>query len=175
MTPHTSLPTAITDKDIENRDQDQSLELGPLSSSHNTSSPHSNGTPAATSSIDAKSEKATSEVQFETSPGIPDNLQRPISPGLIDTSAWRRPLESGIGEGSSQDVATRDRQREDVAPASMGRETCPICIVDFEEGDDIRVLPCEGKHCFHQNCVDPWLLELSSSCPICRHGMLTLI
>ena len=58
----------------------------------------------------------------------------------------------------------------DPLPESIGRETCPICIVDFEEGDDVRVLPCEGKHVFHQACVDPWLLELSSSCPICRHG-----
>jgi len=58
----------------------------------------------------------------------------------------------------------------DPLPESIGRETCPICIVDFEDGDDVRVLPCEGKHVFHQTCVDPWLLELSSSCPICRHG-----
>ncbi|KAG8213947.1 hypothetical protein J3R82DRAFT_10693 [Butyriboletus roseoflavus] len=55
-------------------------------------------------------------------------------------------------------------------PECIGRETCPICIVDFEEGDDLRVLPCEGKHRFHQSCVDPWLLELSGSCPICRQG-----
>lgn len=61
-----------------------------------------------------------------------------------------------------------------VVPAAIGRETCPICIVDFEEGDDLRLLPCEGKHRFHQQCVDPWLLELSSSCPICRHGMLII-
>ena len=58
----------------------------------------------------------------------------------------------------------------DPMPDSIGRETCPICIVDFEEGDDLRVLPCEGKHRFHQTCVDPWLLELSASCPICRQG-----
>lgn len=58
----------------------------------------------------------------------------------------------------------------DPLPESIGRETCPICIVDFDDGDDVRVLPCEGKHVFHQACVDPWLLELSSSCPICRHG-----
>lgn len=60
----------------------------------------------------------------------------------------------------------------DISPAAIGRETCPICIVDFEEGDDLRVLPCEGKHRFHQECVDQWLLELSSSCPICREGLL---
>lgn len=65
--------------------------------------------------------------------------------------------------------------QEDPLPEAIGRETCPICIVDFEDGDDVRVLPCEGKHVFHQACVDPWLLELSSSCPICRHGTLTLV
>ncbi|KAG8837938.1 hypothetical protein FRC18_007281 [Serendipita sp. 400] len=59
-------------------------------------------------------------------------------------------------------------------PAAIGKETCPICIVDFEEGDDIRVLPCEGKHRFHKDCVDLWLLELSSSCPICREDFQAL-
>ncbi|KIY50353.1 hypothetical protein FISHEDRAFT_71957 [Fistulina hepatica ATCC 64428] len=65
-------------------------------------------------------------------------------------------------------------EEECVAPEDIGTETCPICIVDFEQGDDLRVLPCEGKHRFHQKCVDPWLLELSSSCPICRHDFLAL-
>jgi len=81
-----------------------------------------------------------------------------------------------VGEGPSCDASSKatDRGREDdVVPASIGREICPICIVDFEEGDDIRLLPCEGKHSFHQHCVDPWLLKLSSSCPICRHGELS--
>ena len=59
---------------------------------------------------------------------------------------------------------------EEVMPEAIGRETCPICIVDFEEGDALRQLPCEGQHLFHRDCVDPWLLELSSSCPICRQG-----
>jgi hypothetical protein len=58
-----------------------------------------------------------------------------------------------------------------VDPAAIGRETCPICIVDFEVGDDLRVLPCEGKHRFHKECVDPWLLDLSGSCPLCREGL----
>lgn len=61
---------------------------------------------------------------------------------------------------------------EQVVPSTIGRETCPICIIDFEPGDDVRVLPCAGHHRFHQVCVDPWLLELSSSCPICRQGQL---
>jgi hypothetical protein len=74
--------------------------------------------------------------------------------------------------GPSTISASTSAQEDDPLPESIGRETCPICIVDFEDGDDVRVLPCEGKHVFHQACVDPWLLELSSSCPICRHGTL---
>ncbi|KAI0630111.1 hypothetical protein C8Q77DRAFT_1136492 [Trametes polyzona] len=77
----------------------------------------------------------------------------------------KRPAEAAGGE-------------RDVVPDAIGRETCPICIVDFEEGDDLRVLPCEGHHRFHQECVDQWLLELSSSCPLCRqdfHALQTMM
>lgn len=83
----------------------------------------------------------------------------------IITETSRQPDD--LGEGSSRKPA---RDRNDIMPAAIGRETCPICIMDFEEGDDLRLLPCDGKHRFHQSCVDPWLLELSSSCPICREG-----
>ncbi|ORY35619.1 hypothetical protein BCR39DRAFT_511164 [Naematelia encephala] len=47
-------------------------------------------------------------------------------------------------------------------------DQCPICLLDFEEGDDLRVLPCEREHVYHQACIDPWLLQVSSSCPLCR-------
>jgi hypothetical protein len=91
----------------------------------------------------------------------------PPSPDQQETTAIPRlrppPLRDGKASVASSPTV-------DVVPAAIGRETCPICIVDFEEGDDLRVLPCEGKHRFHQACVDPWLLELSSSCPICREG-----
>ena len=49
-------------------------------------------------------------------------------------------------------------------------EQCPICLIEFEEGDDIRVLPCEKEHVYHKTCIDPWLLDVSSSCPLCRKG-----
>ncbi|TXG49762.1 hypothetical protein EZV62_025637 [Acer yangbiense] len=44
--------------------------------------------------------------------------------------------------------------------------TCSICLREFEDGDDIRVLPgC--KHEYHVHCIDEWLCS-HSSCPICR-------
>ncbi|KAJ7924837.1 hypothetical protein B0H13DRAFT_1976280 [Mycena leptocephala] len=70
--------------------------------------------------------------------------------------------------------AMRPTPTLDLIPAAIGRETCPICIVDFEEGDDLRVLPCDGAHRFHQSCVDPWLLALSTECPLCRHDFIAL-
>ncbi|KAK7534111.1 uncharacterized protein J3D65DRAFT_556927, partial [Phyllosticta citribraziliensis] len=43
---------------------------------------------------------------------------------------------------------------------------CTICTDEFEPGEDIRVLPCD--HRFHPACVDPWLLNVSGTCPLCR-------
>jgi len=86
-----------------------------------------------------------------------------------------RPQSSTVPSVPRMPVPSGSRgQVEDVVPEAIGKETCPICIVDFEEGDDLRLLPCEGKHRFHQECVDPWLLELSSSCPICRQDFQAL-
>lgn len=41
---------------------------------------------------------------------------------------------------------------------------CSICTEDFERGQDVRVLPC--KHQFHPACIDPWLLNVSGTCPL---------
>ncbi|KAI9924952.1 hypothetical protein MW887_006359 [Aspergillus wentii] len=44
--------------------------------------------------------------------------------------------------------------------------SCPICTDDFIKGQDLRVLPCNHK--FHPECVDPWLVNVSGTCPLCR-------
>ncbi|OHF00408.1 hypothetical protein CORC01_04389 [Colletotrichum orchidophilum] len=43
---------------------------------------------------------------------------------------------------------------------------CSICTEDFTVGEDVRVLPCNHK--FHPNCVDPWLVNVAGTCPLCR-------
>lgn len=53
----------------------------------------------------------------------------------------------------------------------LGHLGCSICTEDFTKGEDIRVLPCNHK--FHPDCVDPWLLNVSGTCPLCRIDLRT--
>ncbi|KAK0590915.1 hypothetical protein LWI29_033193 [Acer saccharum] len=43
---------------------------------------------------------------------------------------------------------------------------CYICLVEYEEDDSVRILPCH--HEFHRTCVDKWLKEVHRVCPLCR-------
>lgn len=45
-----------------------------------------------------------------------------------------------------------------------GNFSCPICTDDFIRGQDLRVLPC--NHQFHPECIDPWLVNVSGTCPL---------
>ncbi|CAA0812020.1 RING/U-box superfamily protein [Striga hermonthica] len=45
-------------------------------------------------------------------------------------------------------------------------DQCYICLVEYEDGDSVRVLPCQ--HEFHRACVDKWLKEIHRVCPLCR-------
>ena len=42
---------------------------------------------------------------------------------------------------------------------------CSICLGDYEEGEDIRLLPC--GHMFHVPCIDAWL-QINRICPLCK-------
>lgn len=51
--------------------------------------------------------------------------------------------------------------------------TCPICLEDFESGvSEIRELPC--GHIFHPECIDMFLINNSSLCPLCKKSALPI-
>ncbi|OIT19398.1 PREDICTED: probable E3 ubiquitin-protein ligase ATL45 [Nicotiana attenuata] len=46
-------------------------------------------------------------------------------------------------------------------------EECSICLIDFEEGELLRVLPsCD--HRFHHDCVRELISRGDMHCPLCR-------
>ncbi|XP_071701475.1 RING-H2 finger protein ATL77-like [Rutidosis leptorrhynchoides] len=47
---------------------------------------------------------------------------------------------------------------------------CTICLDDFVDGQNVRVLP-NCNHEFHVECIDKWF-ESHSSCPNCRNCLL---
>ncbi|CZT12090.1 uncharacterized protein RAG0_16048 [Rhynchosporium agropyri] len=51
--------------------------------------------------------------------------------------------------------------------------TCAICLEDFESGiSEIRELPC--GHIFHPECIDTFLVNISSLCSMCKKSALPL-
>ncbi|KAF8359855.1 plr-1 [Pristionchus pacificus] len=60
---------------------------------------------------------------------------------------------------------------QSVAQTAMsgGQERCSICLDDFVDGVQLRVLFC--GHEFHSACVDPWLLS-KRRCPLCQFDVV---
>ncbi|KDE09472.1 hypothetical protein MVLG_00374 [Microbotryum lychnidis-dioicae p1A1 Lamole] len=89
-----------------------------------------------------------------TSPTSPTSPTPPISPvnsNALSSTSGRAALPMSTNLGDVDD-----------------NMTCPVCLCEFDEGDDLRLLPCDGRHRFHCECIDPWLLNVSSHCPLCR-------
>ena len=71
-----------------------------------------------------------------------------------------------VDQGTSHSVSPYDLSYE--PPNTI----CPICTERFRHAQDLRQLPC--SHQFHPGCVDPWLLNRSSTCPLCRSDLGSL-
>ena len=49
------------------------------------------------------------------------------------------------------------------------QEGCSICLAEFVEGDELRMLGC--LHVFHRRCVDQWF-AVARECPLCKRDVL---
>lgn len=66
---------------------------------------------------------------------------------------------------TSSEYKSASGSNDSVKSAALSSE-CAICLGEFMEGDEVRVLPQCG-HGFHVVCIDKWLGS-HSSCPSCR-------
>lgn len=65
-------------------------------------------------------------------------------------------LNKGISRGNGNDISVE--------------ETCPVCLVKFEENDKEEILLTKCDHSFHKECLSRWL-EQKENCPICRSSL----
>lgn len=82
------------------------------------------------------------------------------------SSVESRTNHDGGDTGEATSIAARDAEEPEMSTAEMDplQLQCPVCMEDFESGQDLRVLPCH--HSFHPDCIDPWLLNVAGSCPL---------
>ncbi|KAF3486851.1 hypothetical protein F2Q69_00055351 [Brassica cretica] len=79
----------------------------------------------------------------------------------------QQPSVSSIGSvPAPNDVVDLLPIKQYTKSQSEDSSQCYICLVEYEEGDTIRALPCH--HEFHRTCVDKWLKEIHRVCPLCR-------
>jgi hypothetical protein len=79
------------------------------------------------------------------------------------------------GKGASKDLIESLPVKSYYAgliPSDEGEEPqCSICLSAYEEGEEVRLLPCDGAHHFHSECISSWL-TVNASCPICRYDFI---
>ncbi|KAI4276954.1 MAG: hypothetical protein LQ337_002115 [Flavoplaca oasis] len=74
--------------------------------------------------------------------------------------------ETTVTAGSAPAEAIKPQVTDDPVINADNGLACSVCTDDFTKGQDVRVLPCNHK--FHPECIDPWLLNVSGTCPMCR-------
>ncbi|KAL2834247.1 hypothetical protein BDW59DRAFT_137581 [Aspergillus cavernicola] len=122
---------------------------------------------------DSKVDTDKGDVEMSIASEAPDSTLR-------EDQSHQPPMATGgttspVPEETPQDPATptpdpnqekRAGTGEAETPADHPNFSCPICTDDFVKGEDLRVLPC--NHQFHPGCIDPWLVNVSGTCPLCR-------
>ncbi|KAA8533375.1 hypothetical protein F0562_033092 [Nyssa sinensis] len=56
------------------------------------------------------------------------------------------------------------------SPQDGSSDSCVICRLDYEDGDNLTVLSC--KHSYHSECINNWL-QINKVCPVCSAEVST--
>jgi hypothetical protein len=81
---------------------------------------------------------------------------------------WKLSMPNLEDNETASTVASEDDRKR--CPSHDSIDACGVCLAEFDDGDELRVLPC--GHYFHQSCIDHWLLRSASVCPSCKQELL---
>ncbi|CAO1630727.1 unnamed protein product [Sympodiomycopsis kandeliae] len=99
-------------------------------------------------------------------PDFQVNAERVAQPMETASYSVDEPVES-TSQDKSKMPSHDEKQQVGHAEDEGLQITCPICTDDFVDGDEVRVLPCSGRHHYHSACIDEWMAG-HSVCPLCR-------
>ncbi|KAL8791096.1 MAG: hypothetical protein Q9213_000303 [Squamulea squamosa] len=125
-----------------------------------------NGTP--------KTAEPTANPERDIEMAPPRNIPETSSPSEHYTPTLTSAVPNEHIEANNGALTAENLPTEAVPPQNTNDPTvnadnglaCSVCTDDFTKGQDVRVLPCNHK--FHPECIDPWLLNVSGTCPMCR-------
>lgn len=108
-------------------------------------------------------------LELESQPSIraPQDPTMGTRLSAIPEEPQRSPIKTPVGtlpvvtEGSDLPETQSENTTHKSEDEHLG---CSICTEDFKVGEDVRVLPCNHK--FHPPCIDPWLINVSGTCPL---------
>ncbi|KAG6005805.1 hypothetical protein E4U43_000540 [Claviceps pusilla] len=118
-----------------------------------------NADTSADANADADADAATSQpAEAKTAAAAAQSMTAARNSHSSDRKSSRRNSHIEAADGTLHD--------DDESCENEAHLGCSICTEDFKVGEDVRVLPC--NHQFHPHCVDPWLINVSGTCPLCR-------
>lgn len=178
----TVIPTAATDEDMEqlNTFQYDPDTFREPDYEHPTTTDADRETKTAPGVAQRPTATATT-----TAAGSPRPVSQPqysphLSPrGGVPTTSTERPKTPqyptqpelpSAPQLTPQSRTTAGAPKPPKPPASGNVQECPVCLCEFEKGEQLKQLKCQ--HLFHSECIVNWL-KLNRTCPCCRADAIT--
>lgn len=94
-------------------------------------------------------------------------------------SGTRISVDSVPSQTEDRDAKTRTRHITFEEPSRLSRSltrsstasstVCCVCLEDYQDAELVRVTPC--SHIFHSKCLEGWLTNYQSRCPLCQRSL----
>jgi F0F1-type ATP synthase membrane subunit c/vacuolar-type H+-ATPase subunit K len=79
-------------------------------------------------------------------------------------------VHADIEQSSSNMSCSSHQQQQQHHANGTNDDLCAICLVDYIESEQLRVLP-QCKHRYHTVCIDTWLRS-KAMCPMCNRNVI---